>query len=78
MSNTAVRSSLIGGWAAMLSAIVAVSVAMSANLSTTALFVAIGVAPAIVTLLLAANQPSPTVADILYAVDSSSRRGGSD
>jgi hypothetical protein len=69
MLNIALRSSLIGGWIATVVVAVAASVAMSADLTTTALFLAIGVAPAIVTALLAANGPSPTVAEILYSVD---------
>lgn len=69
MLNTAFRSWLVGGWLATVSVTVAISVAMGANLSTTALLLALGVAPAIVTMLLANGIPSPSVAEILHTVD---------
>ena len=48
MLNIAFRTWLIGGWIAILAVIVAVSVAMGANLSTTSLLLALGAAPAAV------------------------------
>ena len=63
------RSLIVGGWITALAAIVAISVAMQANVSTTALLLALGVAPALVMLLMAAGAPSPTVAEILHAVE---------
>lgn len=69
MLNTIFRSSLIAGCIATLAMIVAVSVAMDANLSTTALLLALGLAPAIVMVLMANGAPSPTVAQILHAVE---------
>ena len=69
MVNTYVRSSwIIAGWIAALSIIAVVSVAMDAHHSTTALLVALGMAPGIVIALVMAGGPSPTVAQILYSV----------
>lgn len=74
MLNTVFRSWLIGGSVATVAVIVAVSVAMGANLSTTALLLALSVAPAIVTVLIAGGAPSPSVAEILYSVDTKDGR----
>jgi hypothetical protein len=43
--------------------------AMGANLSTTALLLALGVAPGVVVVLLAQSAPSPSVANILHSVE---------
>ena len=69
MINVGVRSFIVGGWIMALAATVAISVAMQANVSTTALLLALGVAPALVMLLIAAGAPPPTVAEILHAVE---------
>jgi hypothetical protein len=69
MPNTGLKSFIAGGWITTLVAIVAISVAMEANVSTTALLLALGVAPALVMLLIAAGAPPPTVAEILHAVE---------
>ena len=69
MVNVGLRSLIVGGWITALAAIVAISVAMQANVSTTALLLALGVAPALVMLLMAAGAPPPTVAEILHAVE---------
>lgn len=70
MLNTTFRSSwLIGGWIAAMALLVAGSTAMGATLVTTALFVALGVAPGIVIALLAYSQPSPSVTHILHSVE---------
>jgi len=74
MLNTAFRSVLIAGWLATLAVVVAVSVSMGANTSTTALLLALAAAPGIVTVFLARGTPSPSVAQILYAVDTGDRR----
>jgi hypothetical protein len=75
MLNAAFRSSsLIGAWAAAVAIIVAASLAMSTNLSTTALLLALGIAPAIVIALLAYGEPSPSVAQILYSVETKEGR----
>ena len=72
--NTVFRSSLIVGSSAALAAIVGVSVAMDAKLSTTALLLALGMAPAIVMVLMANGAPAPTVAQILHAVETKDGR----
>jgi hypothetical protein len=74
MSNTLFLPWLIGGWAAAVALSVAGSVAMGANLSTTALLLAFGVAPAVVTVLLACSTPSRSVAEILHSVDTKESR----
>ena len=75
MLNPACRSFwLIGSWLAALMAIVAASIAMRANLSTTALLFGCGIAPAVVVGLLAYAEPSPTVAQILHSVDTKDGR----
>ena len=74
MVNIALRTWLIGGWIAIIAVIVTVSVAMGANLSTTSLLLALGVAPAAVMAVLKAGASSPTVAEILHAVHAKDRR----
>ena len=72
--NGAFRSSwLIGAWVVAVAALVDASVAMGANLSTTALLVALSIAPVIVMALLARSEPSPSVAQILYSVETKNR-----
>ena len=68
------RSVVVGGWMAMLAVIVAVSNAMGANVSTTALLFVLGVAPALVALLIGGGAPSPSVAEILHAVETKDGR----
>jgi uncharacterized membrane protein len=72
--NTVHRSVLIGGWLAILTAIVIVSVAMDASRSTTALLLLLGVAPGIVVMLIARGAPSPSVTQILNALETKDRR----
>ena len=75
MVNAAFSSSwLIGAWITAVAIIVAASMAMGANLSTTALLLALGIAPAIVIALLAHSEPSPSVADILHPVETKDGR----
>lgn len=75
MSNASFRSSsLFGAWFVALAIIVAASITMGANISTTALLLALGVAPAIVIALLAHGEPSPSVAQILYSVETKDGR----
>jgi hypothetical protein len=59
---------LLGGWFLAVAGVVAWSVGMDARLSTSALLLAIGVAPAVVMLLIQAGAASPTVAEILHSV----------
>lgn len=71
MLNNMSRASLVGGvWLAALVAILAGSVAMDARLSTSALLLVMGVAPAVVMLMIGASVPPPTVAEVLYSVHS--------
>lgn len=65
---------VVGPWFAALALTVAASVALKANPSTTALVLALGIAPAVVVALLAHGQPSPSVAQILYTVETTDRR----
>jgi hypothetical protein len=69
------RTRLLGGWFAAVAVIVAWSVAMDARLSTSALLLLIGVAPAVVLVRIRAGAaPSPTVAEILHAVNAKDGR----
>jgi hypothetical protein len=74
MVNRISRTWLLGGWITVLALVVTVSFAMAASLSTTMLLVALGVAPAIVIALLKNGAASPTVAEILHAVDAKDSR----
>jgi hypothetical protein len=69
MLSQVLRSVVVGGWIASLAVVIVVSIAMDANVSTTALLVALDVAPALVALLIAGGVPSSSVAEILYSVD---------
>jgi hypothetical protein len=64
------RLSIVGGWIVAVTIVVAASVVMGANHSTTALFLALGTAPAILTLHLARNGPSVSVAEVLHSAES--------
>lgn len=69
MLNNVSRTWLVGGvWFAAVAVIVACSVVMDARLSTTALLVVLCAVPMAVALLLGLGAPSPTVAELLYAV----------
>ena len=75
MLNNLSRMSLVGGlWFATLAIAVAASVAMGAALSTSALLLVLGIAPAIVMIFVGGPEPAPTVAEIIYAVDSKQGR----
>jgi hypothetical protein len=65
---------LLGGWFSAVAVIVAWSVAMDARLSTSALLLLIGVAPAVVMVLIGASAPPPTVAEILHSVNTKNDR----
>jgi uncharacterized membrane protein YdjX (TVP38/TMEM64 family) len=66
MVNTDFKTWLIGSWVAIIVSVVAVSVAMSANISTTLLLLALGVTPGVVMAILGDGASSPTVAEILH------------
>jgi len=68
MLNTDRQPWLLGGWLATVAGIVTASVAMGANISTTLLLLALGVASAVVMGFVKRDAPSPIVAGILHAV----------
>jgi hypothetical protein len=68
MLNTILRSWTIGAYVATLALMVAISLALEANLSTTFFLLVLGVSPAVVIAVLAGGAPSPTPAEILYRV----------
>jgi len=74
MVNRLVRTSLVGAWINAVAGTLAASIAMGANVSTTALLVALVVAPGVVMVVIGAGAPPPTVAEILYAVETKGRR----
>ena len=72
MLNTVSRTWLVGGvWLATLALVIAGCVAMGARVSTTALLLALSVAPAGIILLIGLGAPPPTVAEVLYTVNKS-------
>jgi Mrp family chromosome partitioning ATPase len=68
------RSVVVVGWMGLLAIIVAVSIVMGADRSTTAVLLALSTALGIVALLLAGGARSESVAEILHAVESKERR----
>ena len=74
MLNRFSPSWLLAGWLAAVTALAASTFIMGARISTSLLFVALGLAPVIVTLMIGFDPPSPTIAEILYAVDAKDRR----
>jgi hypothetical protein len=73
MLNIDFRPWLVGGWLATVAVIVSASVAAGASVSTLSLLLALGVAPVIIPALVR-SKTSPTVAEILYAVDTKNAR----
>jgi hypothetical protein len=74
MLNTISRTWLIVGWLATLAVVIALSVVAGATLSTSALVLGVGLALAVVTMLLARGAPPQTVAEILHSVDENDGR----
>jgi hypothetical protein len=74
MLNRFVVRSLLAGWFAATGALVVWSLAVDAKVSTSLLLFALGVAPAVVSLLIESGSPPPTVAEVLYAVNTKDRR----
>ena len=68
MLNTMRGSWVVGAYVATLALMVAISLAVQADLSTTVFLFVLGVSPAIVIAVLAGGAPSPTPAEILYRV----------
>jgi hypothetical protein len=74
MSNNLFCKSLLSGWFTIVTIAVVWSLTAGATLSTSALLVAIGIAPVVVMLLIGVGAPPPTVAELLYAVDAKDGR----
>jgi len=74
MVNTVSRPWLLGAWVATVAVVVGISLAIGANVSTTVLLLALGIAPAVVMALLSGGAASPTVAEILHGVDAKDGR----
>lgn len=69
MMNASFKSSsLIGVWVASVALVVAASMEMGAEVSTTALLIGLSITPAIVVVALAMGRPSPSVAHILHSL----------
>lgn len=67
--NNISRSWLLGGWVTAVAVLVSWSAVMDAKLSTSAILLVTGVAPAAVAVLLGIGRPPPTVAEILHSVN---------
>jgi hypothetical protein len=74
MLNRFFMRSLLAGWFAAAGIVVAWSLAVDAKVSTSLLLFALGVAPAVVSLAIESGTPPPTVAELLYAVNTKDRR----
>ena len=74
MLNVVSRAWVIVSCITVLALVLPFSMSMAASLSTTLLMLALGVAPGIVIALLKDGQPSPTVAEILHAVEAKDGR----
>ncbi len=75
MMNATLRSSwLLGAWLAAVATSAAACVAMGASLSTAAVVLALGIAPAVIMAVLTHSQPPQSVAQILYSVEKKDRR----
>jgi hypothetical protein len=68
MVNAMLRSWVAGAYIAALALMVAISLAVEADLSTTLFLFVLGASPAVVMAVLAGGAPSPTPAEILYRV----------
>ena len=74
MSTSVLRTSLYVGWFTAVGTVVVWSLAADAKLSTSVLFLAMGLAPLVVMLLIGAGAPPPTVAELLHAVHTNDGR----
>ena len=75
MSRGFFMRSILACWFAAVAILVLWSLAVGAKLSTSLLLFALGVAPAAVSLIIESGAPPPTVAELLYAVNTKDRRG---
>jgi hypothetical protein len=69
VNNTGPLRLIAGGWFAALAGVVACSVMIGARLSTSVLLFLVCVAPMGVVFLIGLGAAPPTVAELLYAVD---------
>ena len=67
------RSWLVGGWCATVAVLVAGTVALGADTSTSVILLVLGVTPAVI-MMLVGGAATPTVAEILHAVETKSGR----
>ncbi len=74
MLNRFFGRSLLAGWFAAVAIVVLWSLAIDARLSTSFLLLALGIAPAFISLLIESGASPPTVAELLYAVNTTDRR----
>jgi hypothetical protein len=73
MVNNMARRWWLGGWVTVLALVLAICTVMTASLSTTMFLMVLGIAPGIVIALLKDQVASPTVAEILHAVEKDGR-----
>ena len=62
-----ISSTWFYGWLAAVAVIVASSVGMDADRSTSAYLLALGMAPLLVIMFMRAGAPSPTVTEVLHS-----------
>ncbi len=74
MLNRFFGRSLLAGWFAAVAIVVLWSLAVDARVSTSLLLLALGIAPAFISLLIESGASPPTVAELLYAVNTRDRR----
>jgi len=72
MSTGISRSWLLGVWCATVAVLVAATVALGADTSTSVLLLVLGVTPAVI-MMLVGGTTAPTVAEILHTVESKNR-----
>jgi hypothetical protein len=72
MSTGISRSSLLGGWLATVAVLVAGTVALGADTSTSVLLMVLGATPAVI-MMLVGGTTAPTVAEILHSVETKTR-----
>ncbi len=74
MLNRFFGRSLLAGWFAAVAIVVLWSLTVDARVSTSLLLLALGIAPAFISLLIESGASPPTVAELLYAVNTRDRR----
>ena len=72
MSTGISRSWLLGVWCATVAVLVAATVALGADTSTSVLLLVLGVTPAVIMMLIGGTT-APTVAEILHSVETKTR-----